>query len=123
MKQYFEEDIYSSVTTAITIAVKEEKYIFDMYFFLVDKNFKRNEVLKFLNSSLITSVAEEIYQLEKYLNENSSLGELYGWMGKYKALKFKNYLVKIIDDLKRYEREKRPGRKKGSTKRFKSANK
>jgi predicted component of type VI protein secretion system len=111
-----EENLYSSVNNAVTLAVKQEKYDFDMYSFLKTQKYKRNEVIDFLESPLITAVAEEIYQLETYLNSNSSMQDLYGWMGRCRAQKFKEYLNKIINDLKKYEQEKRPGRKPGYNK-------
>jgi hypothetical protein len=123
MKVSLGEDLYSFVNAAINTAINEEKYIFDVYSFLKTKQYKRSEVLIFLSSSLVTSIAEEIYQLETYLNSNSSLHELYGWMGKSKAKRLKEYLNSIIDDLKKYEREKRPGRKPRSNKQQKASNK
>lgn len=111
------DDISHIVNTAIDVAVKDQKYILDMYSYLKLECFKRNEMIKFLSSPLVASIRDEIEQLDLYLHggsEVADLREVYGWMGKPRARKFKDYLVKIIDDATRYEQEKRPGRKPGS---------
>ena len=60
---------------------------------------------------------DEISHLNLYLfggPDVADLREVYGWMGKPRARKYKEYLNEIIEDAEKYEIEKRPGRKPGS---------
>lgn len=110
-------DIYFIVNQAIDDAVKTEKYQLNFYSFLKAESFKRTEIVNFLNSGLVSQMRDEISHLDLYLNggpDVADLREVYGWMGKPRARKYKEYLMKIIEDAEKYEKEKRPGRKPGS---------
>ena len=110
-------EIYVIVNQAIDTAIKSEKYHLDFYSLLKVESLKRVEVVSFLNSSLASQIQDEIAHLNLYLEggpDVADLREVYGWMGKPRARKFKDYLEKILDDAKKYEQEKRPGRKPGS---------
>lgn len=117
-------DIYFLVNQAIDNAVKTEKYQLDFYSFLKTESLKRAEIISFLNSGLVSQMRDEISHLDLYLNggpDVADLREVYGWMGKPRARKYKEYLLKIIEDGEKYEREKRPGRKPGSKNKKKPA--
>ena len=110
-------DIYHIVNQAIDDAVKTEKYQLNFYAFLKAESFKRVELISFLNSGLVSQMRDEISHLNLYLDggpDVADLREVYGWMGKPRARKYKEYLMKIIEDAQKYETEKRPGRKPGS---------
>jgi hypothetical protein len=93
---------------------------------LEGENVKRIDIKSFLNSSLISQMRDEISHLDLYLDggpEVADLREVYGWMGKPRARKYKEYLMRIIEDAERYEKRKRPGRKPGSKKKSATTNK
>ena len=111
------DEIYNIVNTAIDSAVTTEKYQLNFYSFLKGENIKRHEIKSFLDSSLVSQMRDEISHLDLYLDggpDVADLREVYGWMGKPRARKYKEYLMKIIEDAEKYETEKRPGRKPGS---------
>lgn len=109
------ENISPIVNDAIDLAVKRERYVLNLYSYLKSESVKRNEVLLFLQSPLVSCMMDEITQLETYLSGEPTardLKEVYGWMTDQRVRKFKDYLVKMIDDAKQYEQERKPGRKK-----------
>jgi hypothetical protein len=111
------DEIFNIVNKAIDDAVKTEKYQLNLYNFIKGENMKRKDVQIFLNSNLVSQMKDEVAHLDLYLDggpEVADLREVYGWMGKPRARKFKEYLLKMIDDVERYEKERRPGRKPGS---------
>jgi len=119
-------EIYIIVNKAIDDAVKFEKYQLNLYAFLKSESLKRNEILSFINSSLASQIIDEVAHLDLYLDggpDVADLREVYGWMGKPRARKYRDYLLKMIDDAKQYEKEKRPGRKPGSKKKPATTNK
>jgi hypothetical protein len=118
------DEIYNIVNTAIDIAVTSEKYQLNFYNFLKNEGIKKPEISSFLKSSLVSQIRDEIAHLNLYLNGGSDvadLREVYGWMGKPRARKYKEYLFKIIEDAEKYDYEKRPGRKPGSKNKKKPA--
>jgi len=111
------DEIYNIVNTAIDAAVTTEKYQLNFYSFLKGENIKRQGIKSFLDSSLVSQMRDEISHLNLYLDggpDVADLREVYGWMGKPRARKYKEYLMKIIEDAEKYDYEKRPGRKPGS---------
>ena len=119
-------DIYIIVNGAIDDAVRFQRYQLNFYSFLEGENVKRIDIKCFLNSSLISQMRDEISHLDLYLDggpEVADLREVYGWMGKPRARKYKEYLMRIIEDAERYEKRKRPGRKPGSKKKSATTNK
>ena len=118
------DEIYNIVNTAIDVAVTAEKYQLNFYSFLKGENIKRVDIKSFLDSSLVSQMKDEVSHLDLYLEggpDVADLREVYGWMGKPRARKYKEYLMKIVEDAERYEIEKRPGRKPGSKNRKKPA--
>jgi hypothetical protein len=118
------DEIYNIVNTAIDAAVTSEKYQLNFYSFLKGENIKRQEIKSFIDSSLVSQIRDEISHLNLYLDggpDVADLREVYGWMGKPRARKYKEYLMKIIEDAEKYEVEKRPGRKPGTKNRKKQS--
>jgi hypothetical protein len=118
------DEIYNIVNTAIDAAVISEKYQLNFYSFLKGENIKRQEIKSFIDSSLVSQIRDEISHLNLYLDggpDVADLREVYGWMGKPRARKYKEYLMKIIEDAEKYEVEKRPGRKPGTKNRKKQS--
>lgn len=108
-------EIYDIVNGAIDTAVTCDKYQLNFYQFLKSSQAKRTEVISFLASFLVSQIRDEISHLDLYLIDSpADLKEVYGWMGKPRVRKYKEYLIKIIEDAEKYECEKRPGRKPGS---------
>lgn len=108
------DEIYNIVNTAIDVAVTAEKYQLNFYSFLKGENIKRVDIKSFLGSSLVSQMKDEVSHLDLYLEggpDVADLREVYGWMGKPRARKYKEYLMRIVEDAEKYEREKRPGRK------------
>ncbi len=84
------EDIYTIVDKAIDVAFEEQKFH-----------------LK--------------YDLSEYIKggkdgEHQILREAYGHLGKPNARKIRDYFNEILDDAKKYEKERRRGRRKTKTK-------
>jgi len=120
------DQIYEIVNAAIDEAVTQQQYRLNFYSFLSSEKLKRKEIISFLSSSLVSQMKDEVSHLDLYLDggpDVADLREVYGWMGKPRARKYKEYLMKIIEDAEKYEREKRPGRKPGSKKKSATANK
>jgi len=111
------DEIYNIVNSAIDLAVTSQKYQLNFYTFLASSEIKRPGILSFLNSPLVSQIRDEIIHLNLFLDggpDVADLREVYGWMGKPRARKYKEYLFKIIEDAEKYYAEKKPGRKPGS---------
>lgn len=116
-------EIYDLVNSAIDTAVTYQKYHLDFYSYLKQENYRREEIQKFLDSSISLAIKHQIEELECYLEGGDRAAffrESYGWMGKPRARKFSDYLKKIVCDAEKYEKSKRRGRKPGSKNRKKS---
>jgi hypothetical protein len=108
------KDIYDMINIAIDDAFVREKYQLNFFQYLEGEKFKRKELISFMNSSLYTALLHQIEELNLYLDGSDAANmvrESYGWMGKPRARKIKEYLEEILDDAKRYEQSKKPGRK------------
>tara|TARA_R100000030_G_scaffold100242_1_gene92834 strand:- start:54 stop:404 length:351 start_codon:yes stop_codon:yes gene_type:complete len=113
-----DREIYWEVERTIDYAF-DHKFFLDMYEYLKLKKTKKMDVREFLESSTSKEIMDIINDLEEYIhggNDNchKQLREGYGHLGKPEARKIKEYLQRILDDAKRYEREKQPGRRKFS---------
>jgi hypothetical protein len=107
-------EIYDIVNLAIDRAVIDDVYNLNFYSFLEASKLKRAEVISFLDSVLVSQMYAEIENLDLYLLDVADLVEVYGWMGKQRSKRYREYILKIIEDAKRYEQHKKPGRKPGS---------
>lgn len=92
------------------------KFILNLYDYFKILNLKRTTVEEFMLSSTVSDISALIEDLDEYLiggsdNVHKQLREGYGHIPKPEARKIKNYFKKILDDMKKYHYDKRPGRK------------
>ena len=110
------DDIYDLVERAMEYAF-EGKYLLNFYALLQGKKALKREVDEFLNSSTAVELHKSIEDLSVYIRGGDVvLKEAYGHIPKPQARKIRTYLTKILDDALRYSYDKRPGRKKKSSK-------
>lgn len=112
------EDMHFIVNQAIDYAFKEQKYNLNFYEYLKQENYSKEDTLIFLNSSTGIAIVDQVNELELYLGGGDSANivrESYGWMGKPRVRKVKEYLEDIMNGAKKYEKTKRRGRKNKST--------
>ena len=91
------------------------------YQFLEYRKTKRVEVDAFLQSSTAKEISDQIIELQEYIkggadNDHKQLREAYGHISKPQARKIKAYLSSILEDAWRYSNDRRPGRRKKSSK-------
>jgi hypothetical protein len=114
------QDLYDIIEHTIDYAFNG-KYMLNMYDYLVLSKSSKKDVEEFLESSSRKEIDELISDLDNYLEGGSDekhkqLREGYGYLGKPEARKIRNYLNGIVEDAVKYGREKRPGRKRNSSK-------
>ena len=114
------ENVYDMLEHAIEYAF-EGKMQLKFYEFLKYRKTKKNEVDAFLKSSTVKEICDQVIELEEYIkggkdNNHQQLREAYGHIPKPQARKIRTYLTKILDDALRYSYDKRPGRKRKSSK-------
>jgi hypothetical protein len=108
-------EVYSLIDDAIDQAFVYDRYILNLYDYLKINQAKRDDATEFIKSTTAFSLTELINELDDYLaGGNQQLIEAYKHVSKPKARKIRDYLNKILMDAKRYEDDKKPGRKKGS---------
>ena len=110
-------DIYVAVDKAIDEVFKNDRFVLNFYQLATSLRLKREDMSEFLHSSVARELKELVLQLDEYLkggrdNEHQQLREAYGHISKPKARKIRNYLYGMIQDAYRYERDRKPGRKK-----------
>jgi hypothetical protein len=105
------ETLYDVVNEAINLVFSEDKYDLDFFVYLSSQKISRNDIKKFIKSYLYTSLVDQVNELNLYLIDNALLKEAYEWMGEQRVIKTRDFLNKIIEDAKQYEKSKRPGRK------------
>ena len=110
------DDIYDLVERAMEYAF-EGKYLLNFYALLQSKKALKREVDEFLSSSTAGELHQAIEELSGYIRGGDLvLKEAYGHIPKPQARKIRTYLTKILDDALMYSYDKRPGRKKKSSK-------
>lgn len=112
--------LYYDVERAIDYAF-EGKFILNLYQYLKVNNAKRRQAEEFITSSTASELNDLVLELEEYLeggqdSNHKQLREAYGHISKPQARKIKEYLEGILQDAWRYSHDKRPGRRKKSTK-------
>ena len=115
------EDIYTIVDKAIDIAFEEKKFHLKFYDFMKSCKTTGVGAKEFNQSSTAKELTELIDELSEYIKggkdgEHQVLREAYGHLGKPSARKIRDYFNGILDDAKRYETERRRGRRKTKTK-------
>jgi len=109
------EEIYVLVEKSIDAAF-DGKFLFNLYTYVKSSKFTRREVTAFIESPTAVSISNIVLELELYIKGKDKIAkEAYGHLSKPQARKIKDYLYKILTDAWKYEKERRPGRKPGTT--------
>ena len=119
MKDDF-ENVYDMLEHAIEYAFQGKMQL-KFYEFLKYRKTTKAEVDAFLQSSTAKELADEVVELKEYIkggkdNLHQQLREAYGHISKPQARKIKAYLGGILEDAVRYSNDRRPGRRKKSSK-------
>ena len=119
MKEDF-ENVYDMIEHAIEYAFVGKMQL-KFYEFLKYRKTTKAEIDSFLHSSTAKELTDEVLELEEYIkggkdNLHQQLREAYGHIPKPQARKIKNYLASIIEDAVRYSNDRKPGRKKRTSK-------
>tara|TARA_R100000008_G_C3540725_1_gene144614 strand:- start:53 stop:406 length:354 start_codon:yes stop_codon:yes gene_type:complete len=115
-----DETTYYDVEKATDLAF-EGKFVIDLYQYMTVKKVLKSEVDEFIESSTAQELLNLVMDLEEYIkggtdSDHKQLREGYGHISKPQARKIRNYLYKILEDAWRYSRDKRPGRRKKTSK-------
>jgi len=115
-----DDTTYYDVEKAIDLAF-QGKFVIDFYQYMKVKKVLKNEVEEFIRSSTASELNNLVLDLDEYIkggsdSDHKQLREGYGHIPKPKARKIRNYLYKILEDAWRYSRDKRPGRRKKTSK-------
>ena len=110
-------DIYVAVDKAIDEVMTRERYVLNLYQLATSLRLKRDDMSEFLHSSVAVELKNLVLELDEYIkggrdSEHQQLREAYGHIPKPRARKIRNYLYGMIQDTYRYERDRKPGRKK-----------
>lgn len=113
------QDLFYVVETAIDYAFMRDKFVLNLYEYAKSSKMTKDQMTKFIKSSVAVEIANLVTDLDEYLkggidDTHKQLREGYGHITKPRARKIRNYLYGILEDACRYERERRPGRKKKS---------
>jgi uncharacterized protein with HEPN domain len=119
MDNHFQE-IYDDVEKAIDYAF-QGKFVLKFYEYLKIRSTKKVEIEKFIESSTVNNINSVILDLDEYIEGGTDsihkqLREAYGHIPKPQARKIRNYLFDILEDARRYDNDRRPGRKKKQSK-------
>lgn len=115
-----DETTYYDVEKAIDLAF-QGKFVIDFYQYMKVKKILKSEVDEFIESSTAAELSDLVLQLDEYIkggndSNHKQLREAYHHISKPQARKIRNYLYKILEDAWRYSRDRRPGRRKKSSK-------
>ena len=115
MKDDF-ENVYDMIEHAIELAF-DGKMTLKFYDYLKYRKTKKYEVDSFIESSTAAEISSEVVEVEEYIkggtdNDHKQLREAYGHIPKHQARKIKAYLYSILEDAWRYQRDRKPGRRK-----------
>ena len=110
------ETVYDMIEHAIELAF-EGRMQLKFYQFLQYRKTKKYEVDSFIESSTAAEISEQVLELEQYIeggadNNHKQLREAYGHIPKPQARKIKAYLYTILEDAWRYQRDRKPGRRR-----------
>ena len=113
-------EVYSDVEKAIDYAFNGH-FVLKFYDYLKVRGTKKYEVENFIQSSTANEINNLVIDLDDYLEGGSDeihkqLREGYGHIPKPEARKIRNYLYGILEDARKYNHDKRPGRRKKQTK-------
>ena len=110
------ETVYDMIEHAIELAF-DGKMQLKFYDFLKYRKTRKAEIDSFVESSTAAEISDQVLELEQYIqggadNNHKQLREAYGHIPKPQARKIKNYLYSILEDAWRYQRDRKPGRRK-----------
>lgn len=113
------EDLLYVVETAIDQAFLKDRFILNMYQYAKSSKMTNHQIKDFIQSPVANEISNLVMDLDEYLkggsdNTHKQLREAYGHISKPRARKIRNYLYGILEDAWKYERDRRPGRKKKS---------
>src|SRR6056300_194424 len=113
-------EVYNDVEKAIDYAFNGQ-FVLKFYDYLKVRGTKKVEVEKFIESATAAEINNLVIDLDEYLEGGSDemhkqLREGYGHIPKPQARKIRNYLYGILEDARKYNHDKRPGRRKKQTK-------
>jgi len=113
-------EVYSDVEKAIDYAFNGQ-FVLKFYDYLKIKGIKKVEVEEFIGSATANEIDNLVIDLDDYLEGGSDemhkqLREAYGYIPKPQARKIRNYLYNILEDARKYNNDKRRGRRKKETK-------
>ena len=110
------ETVYDMIEHAIELAF-DGKMQLKFYDFLKYRKTRKAEIDSFVESSTAAEISDQVLELEEYIkggsdNDHKQLREAYGHIPKPQARKIKTYLYSILDDALRYQRDRKPGRRR-----------
>lgn len=111
------DDIYYLVERAVDVAFTQDKYLLNFYEILKSNKFTKKQTTDFIESATAAHLSSTVEELNVYLEQgmkDKDVSPGYSYLGKPRARKIRDYLYKILEDAWQYEKDKRPGRKKGS---------
>ena len=115
------EEFCNVVEKSIDYVFSQNIYSLNFYEYLKSSKATKKQTQDFIESSTAANLSNVIMDLDDYLEGGSDeihkqLREAYGHLSKPQARKIRNYLYKILEDAWKYEKSKRPGRKKLTSK-------
>ena len=106
------DEFYFLVERSIDVAMFEQKYLFNMYQHLKFNKARRRDATDFLNSSTAQNITQTADELKAFIKGgDKTLREAYAFLSKPQARKVVKYLDGLLDDARRYEYDRRPGRR------------
>ena len=110
------ETVYDMIEHAIELAF-DGKMQLKFYDFLKYRKTRKAEIDSFVESSTAAEISDQVLELEQYIeggadNNHKQLRKAYGHIPKPQARKIKAYLYSILEDAWRYQRDRKPGRRK-----------
>ena len=114
------EEVYYVLEESLELAFKGQ-FVIKLYEYFQVRGVTKVEADQFLKSSTAHEIASVVTELTEYIkggmdNDHKQLREAYHHIPKPKARKIKDYFNVILEDAKRYEKERRRGRRKITTK-------
>jgi hypothetical protein len=115
MMNYSEGELYEIIDRSIDAAMRDGRFLFNMYSYLSQNGWTRTYVNKFIESQSAAQLNSLVLELDDYIKGgDKTIKEAYGHIPKPKARKIRDYFYKILEDAWRYHAERKPGRKPGS---------
>lgn len=111
------DEVYYDIQKAIDFAFSENKFVLNSYSYLKIKDIRRADAQTILRSPVVKELYLYINDLDTLVKGGQEqdaiyLREAYGYLSKPEARKISSYFDKIIDGVKVYINDRKPGRKK-----------